>query len=435
MIKFERARPLKDRTLRIALLACLCGIGGFLLWSALVPLDEGVTVSGYVVAEDERKVVQHLEGGIIKSVRVREGETVEAGDVLVELENVSASAGRNELQKELATMLATVDRLQALTLRTGTPTFASLASVDLDDQTKNLIRQEQMALFRQQNERQRQDVSVLRSRQQTLRTQIGGIPAQIAALSRSRASSMSELEHIRPLLAERLVTRQQVESLEREVARIDGELARLRAERARLGRESAEMNAQVGQSRASDVENLSSQLLEARRSVFALRERLDEASDVLDRTMIIAPQSGTILNLAFTTPGSVITPGEKVMEIVPTNQEVIAQVRVQPADRDSVFSGLPVEAQLSAYKSYEAPRLMGEVLSVSADLKDEPQTGLVYYDARLRLSARDDASFEELRVEPGMPVEAFIASGERRTFLSYMVEPIMATVRRGLSMN
>ena len=430
----EDSKAGSDKTVKWTLIVCGIGFGIFLLWSIFVPLDEGVTVSGRIVAEDNRKVIQHLEGGIVKEVRVRDGEMVKPGQTLIVLEEVAAESGRDEIAQELGTQLASVDRLKSLASSSGTVSFPSIVQADLRPAQRQAIEREQAALFRQQADAHAQDIRVLRSRASSLRSQRGAVPPQMDALFRARASTRRELDHIRPLLAENLVTEQRVSSLERELARIDGEIARLRADSTRFGGNAAEVDAQVAQARAVFRERISTEMLDARRAILALREQLDSSADVLDRTVIVAPQDGEVLNLSVTTPGAVIRPGEPVMEIVPPNSDVIVEVQVSPGDRDSVYRGLSVDAQLSAYKNWQSPRLDGEVVAVSADLKEDPVTGMMYYAARIRLTKADAAEMKNVRLSPGMPVDAFVSSGQQRSFMSYMVEPIWATVKRGLSM-
>lgn len=429
------AYPMRDPIIRRALIACAGGFSLFLLWAIFAPLAEGVTVSGKIVVEDNRKVVQHLEGGIVRAVRVREGDVVEKGQVLIELERVAAASGRNELAQEMAVTLATFDRLTALAEEQDTVAFPSLDQMPIDEDSLDILVREQTALFHQQRKSLQAEIAVLERRRQALQTRINDLPGRIAAADRGRRLVREELANLRPMLEEQLVTFDRVQSLERELARLDGELAELRAVRNETTEQISEVTNQIAQVQAQFEEGVSAETLEARRTLMTLRERLEAADDVLTRTAILAPQSGQVLNLEVSTVGAVVRGGDPVMEIVPANRDIIVEVQVRPGDRDSIYTGLPVEAQLSAYKRWQTPRLEGEVLNVSADLKEIPATGEVYYAARVRLDPSGLVGQPDLKLSPGMPVEAFVASGQTRSFIDYMLEPITATVARGLRMS
>ena len=149
----------------------------------------------------------------------------------------------------------------------------------------------------------------------------------------------------------------------------------------------------------------------------------------MNRTTVYAPQSGEILNLAFANAGAVIRPGETILEIVPDNQDLIATAEVKPSDRDSVYEGLSVEARLSGLKAWDSPLLKGEVSDISADLKTSPDGRYSYYEAKVTIE-KENLSQLEVPLTPGMPIEAFIFSGEKRTFVEYLLEPVNATMRK-----
>jgi len=164
----------------------------------------------------------------------------------------------------------------------------------------------------------------------------------------------------------------------------------------------------------------------------AAQERLNAAQDILDRSVIFAPVSGEVLNMAFSTIGGVVRSGETLMEIVPSIGEVTASVQIAATDRSSIFEGQLVRTQFSSYKGWQAPRLEGEIIDVSADLKTDPVTAVSYYEARIRVPASEIAKTTNVDVIPGMPVDAFIFSGKSRTMLDYLLEPLGESLFRGL---
>lgn len=420
-----------DVSTRKAGLICLVGLGGFLLFAGTVPLAEGVAVPGQVVAESNRKTVQHLEGGIVRRLHVREGTAVKAGDVLLQLEDVASRSQRDQLALKVAQLRASRDRLQALGSMQASIAFAAIDDLAVDGAAIAQIHGQQRALFSQQRLALGSDLSVLGSRRRSLGGDASGKARQIGATQRALELVRRNLSERRKMLSEQLIRRDSVDELEREERRLEIELARLSTERTGSLGQASEVGEQIGKSRADFLEDVSAELTTARAELAAAEEELRAAEDVLERTVIRAPQAGKVLNLAFNTVGGVVRPGEAIMEIVPGSASLIAHVRISPNARDAVQVGQSVVARLNINKSWNAPQLEGRVLDVSGDLKKEPETGASFFEARLLLTAPPELR-KTVTVTPGMPIEASINSGVRRTFLSYLLEPIRMTIIRGL---
>ena len=426
--------PLNDRGIRLSLIACALGFGGFVLWAAFAKLDEGVIASGNVVVQDNRKAVQHFEGGIIRELYVREGQTVDAGEILMELEPVQSEAARDELAQEYAVQLATLLRLTALRDDLEVVDFTEVRAIEVPGAVAEDIIARQTILFEQQRQALAARLSVLSTQKEALEGRARDLNRQISATNRSLATAKDDLALRRELLSERLETIGNVQRLEREVSSLEADLSRLIGDRNQARKSTEEVEEQMAEARASTQEQTGQQIVETQGRSLMARERLLANQDRLSRTVIRAPEAGTVLNLAQTTVGGVVAPGEMIMEIVPASDDLIVSVRLSPTDRDAVAPGQDVEAQLSAYKSFIAPRLPGTVLSVSADLKQDEATGVFFYEARVSLDP-SDLDTTRVKVLPGMPVETFIASGTSRTFLDYVFEPIRATFQRGTRMS
>ncbi|MCI5043985.1 MAG: HlyD family type I secretion periplasmic adaptor subunit [Aquisalinus sp.] len=411
--------------------ACLFFIGGFVLWSALAPLAEGVTASGQVVVEDNRKVVQHLEGGIIRVLHVREGDLVEEGDVLVELGQVASLARRDEVAKELAVELASIERLTSLLDENEVPEFSVLDDLPIDEATRTEIIARQQRLFDQTVSSLDSEVSVLTARRSTQRSRERDLTSQIAAVGRSLRLAQEDLTRRLSFLDQKWETIDRVQASEREVASLEAELSALRASQNEARETAREIEEEIKSAVATAQARYSGELLEARRNAEIAEEKLGASQDVLARTIITAPRSGKVLNLAFTTLGGVVGSGEPIMEIVPDTSDLVAQVQINPTDRDAVQPGQSVKAQLSAYKMWVQPRIDGEVLSISADLKQIPETGASYYEARILLDRSTLKTENNIDIIPGMPVEAFIANGQKSTFAEILFEPIFNVFDRG----
>lgn len=431
----KRFTPFSDRSVRLSALACAVGFGGFFLWSALAKLDEGVTASGQVVVQTDRKRVQHLEGGIVRKLSVREGQRVAQGDVLVELAPLQSETARDEVAQELAVQSGTLARLNALRNGEESVDFTVISEIGIADDIATDIRERQRTLFEQQRAARDAELTVLETRRSSAEGRVRDLASEIAATRRALDTAREDLALRQELLSENLETVSNVSQLQREVSRFEADLSRLTGQRNEASKTTEQLVGEIEQLKAQFQETIGQQIVEAQSRALAAGERLAAAGDRLARTTVTAPQSGIVLNLAQTTLGGVVTPGETIMEIVPDNDDLIVSVRLTPTDRDAVHAGQRVEAQLTAYKSFIAPRLPGEVLGVSADLKQDELNGAYYYEARISLDPTglpDDTAIEIL---PGMPVETFIASGQSRTFLDYVFEPILRTFDRGTRMS
>ena len=419
-----------DRVLRASAMTCLVALGTFLIWSAFAPLAEGITAYGKVAVENERQVVQHLEGGIIDTILVREGQRIKAGERLIVLTDIPALSGRDQTAEDYVDAQASIARLRALSASETSLTLPAIDNADVPTDRFEEIVSRQSSLFSQQRLTHAADIEVLRSRRDGFARSGQNTQNQINSIARSLAIVRADLAEKRGLLAERLIRAAEVTQLERDEAGLSGDMARLRTEQVDDRSQVIEIDREIAQTRARFDEKVSSDLLEGRTREAELRERLTAMRDVVSRTVITAPVAGTILNLKFATTGGVVRAGEPIMEIVPTGTALVATVEIRPVDRDTVYEGLKVKTRLSGLKSWSAPSLDGEVSQVSADLKTSPDGDYSYYEARVIIAAEDLAELDDA-VLPGMPVEAFIFSGTERTFLDYLLEPITATLRRG----
>ena len=419
----------KSKTIKLGALICTFAFGGFVVWASLAPLAEGVIVYGKVAIENNRKTIQHLEGGIIQEILVREGDVVKRGAPLMILTDVSVAAGRDQIAKELANAEATIDRLEALLSSRSKLVFRDLDQDIVPENVLMTTQSRQREFFAQQRGKLQADVDVLESRRAGLVQRAENHEAQIESTRRARDLVQADVERSQKLLEQRLIRALDLSGLERDEARLSSDLARLNSEQNTALAQADEITQQIIQTRAQFKEQVSADLVAARAEILSNRERLISAQDVVNRTTLYAPQSGEILNLAFSNAGAVVRPGETVLEIVPDNQDLIATAEIQPSDRDSVFEGLSVEARLSGLKAWDSPLLAGTISDISADLKTSPDGRYAYYEAQITIG---EEKLGELTTPllPGMPIEAFIFSGEKRTFLEYLLEPVNATMRK-----
>ena len=423
------SRLWKSKTIKFGAIICTIAFGGFVIWASLAPLAEGVIVYGKVAVENNRKTIQHLEGGIIQDIIVREGDIVKAGAPLMILTDVSVAAGRDQIAKELANIEASIDRLEALLAGAQRLKFRNLEQDIISEDVLTSTRARQRELFDQQRSKLRADIDVLNSRRTGLIERAANHEAQITSTRRAQDLVAADIERSRLLLDQRLIRALDLSGLERDEARLSSDIARLISEQSAARAQADEISQQIVQRQAEFRQQVSADLVTTRSELLANKERLVSAQDVVNRTTVYAPQSGEILNLAFANAGAVIRPGETILEIVPDNQDLIATAEVKPSDRDSVYEGLSVEARLSGLKAWDSPLLKGEVSDISADLKTSPDGRYSYYEAKVTIE-KENLSQLEVPLTPGMPIEAFIFSGEKRTFVEYLLEPVNATMRK-----
>ena len=425
-------KPSKDPIIKRMALTCFVGLGGFMAWGSLAPLEEGVAASGLVIVESDRQVIQHLEGGIISEIKVREGQWVEQGDTLVVLENTVSLAGRDQVIQEYAALAASTARLQSLLDGDTQPDFSVLDELELGAQERADIIARERGLFAQQKQALAADIAVLSSRYQAAIQVQTARGKQAEIVERSLSAARNELALMQDMLARQLVRIDQVSQAERLVATFEGDISRLQAEASQAASSQLDLKAQIEQTKARFGQEISANFLDTRAALLTAEESLRAAQNVLDRSVITAPVNGEVLNMEFATIGGVVRPGETVMEIVPNIGEITASVRIKPGDRATVYEGQTVRTQFSAFSSWSTPSLDGEVIGVSADLKTDPATSASYYEARILVPAAQMERIEGNDIIPGMPVDVFIFSGRSRTMFDYLLEPLSESAFRGL---
>ena len=411
---------------------CFLGLGGFTLWAGLVPLEEGVSASGTVVVENNRQLIQHLEGGIIQDIAIKEGSQVAAGDTLLVLQETASLASRDRVIQEIAALSASALRLSALQDQRRDVDFSSLPGLPVGEDELGAIKSREYDLFVQQRNALAADIAVLSSRRQSARTNAQLKSNEIDITRRSLASTREELTLFENLFDQQLARRDQVIALERRASDFEGTIARLESEKAIAEAEARSLSSQVLQVEAQFSEVISTELRDTTARLQAAEESLSAAQDVLNRAIITAPVGGEVLNLSSNTKGGVVAPGDTILEIVPNGDSIVASVQIKPTDRAQVFEGLSVRTQVSAYRSWKSPSLEGTIQDVSADLKRDPVSGAAFYEARIQIELPSDGSASTLEVTPGMPVDVFIFSGKSRTTFDYLMEPIAASIFKGL---
>ncbi len=416
---------------RIGLWALAIGFGGFLLWAALAPLDEGVPGQGVVALDTKRKAVQHLSGGIVSEVLVREGDEVKEGQLLLKLDDAVAKANYESVRQSYLGSLAMQARLEAEQQSKPSITWPQELQTAASDPKiqQQLLNQEQ--LFGTRKNLLRAD---LQSINESVQGQQGLLQSYSSMLSnRKNQQSLlrEELTSLRELVKEGYAPRTRQMELERMVSDSSTAIADLQGNTMRAQSTIAELR-QKSLSRTQEYrKEVESQMADVSRQVLADGEKYRSVGNDLDRTEIRSPAEGQVVGLAVQTVGGVVTPGQKLMDIVPKGAPLLLEAHVAPHMIDRVKSGMPVDVRFSSFANSPQLVVQGVVDSVSGDLLTEPSTNVSYYLARVRVTDKGVKELGARQLHPGMPVEVIFKGGER-TMLTYLLHPL--TKRMAASM-
>ncbi len=413
---------------RIGLLALAIGFGGFLLWAGLAPLDEGVPSQGVVALDTKRKAVQHLSGGIVRDVLVREGQQVKEGDVLLRLDAAVVRANYESVRQRYLGLRAMQGRLMAEQSGAARVAFHP----DLEKAASDpLIRQQMMnqeQLFQTRRNLLRSD---LQSIEEGIQGQ-QGLLTSYASMLDNRKNQLSlvreELGNLRGLVAEGYAPRNRQLELERTVADISTAIADLQGNTVRAQRAIGELR-QRATSRQQDYRReVETQLADVDREVLAEEQKFKAVTNDLERIEIKAPVDGQVVGLAVQTVGGVVQPGQKIMDIVPGDgEDLLLEAHVAPHLIDRVHAGLPVDVRFNSFAHSPQLVVQGKVVSVSGDLLTEPGTNVPYYLARVQLTPEGVKALGRRQLQPGMPAEVVFKTGER-SMLTYLLHPLMKRI-------
>jgi HlyD family secretion protein len=409
------------------LIAMTFGVAG--VWAAVAKLDKAVIASGFVETESSRKTVQHLEGGIVRQILVKEGDHVAEGQVLFRLEQVQAEANNELLRNQLDSALALEARLIAERDGAKEISWPNELQDKLPDPTLSHVLDDQIHHFEERRASLDGQKSVLESRIAQLNTEIDGISIEKSSTEKQTDYINQELVGLRELAAKNLVPVTRVYAMERERTRLEGDIGRAVADIAKARSSIGEMKVQIQELIQKFQEEVASSLLDARQKIADLRERSSVAQDVLNRLAITAPRAGMVQNLKVFTIGQVLRGGEPLLDIVPDNDALVVHAQFPTSEIDTVFAGMTAELRFPAFHSRTIPVMLGKIESISHDrMLDEP-THQYYYLGVVSLNRADIPEEYRSRVRAGMPAEIIVSSGER-TVLNYLVGPLSSSLRK-----
>jgi HlyD family type I secretion membrane fusion protein len=413
-------------TAGIAIVALFFGAIG--TWAAYAPLDSAALAAGVVKVEGNRKSVQHLEGGIVRDLRVREGDAVNEGQVLLALDDTQAAAAHTILRRSHHDLLAREARLQAE--RSGAPRVVYPPALDAtpDADTAAAMAAES-ALFNSRRAALQGQVELTRRRIAQAREQAVGLRAQHEAQQKQLASTREELQGLRDLFAGGYVPRQRMMELDRQAAALEGQALESAAELQRVAQLAEELQLQVVQLQSDRLQQVDAELRDVRARLVENLPRLQAARDVLDRTTLRAPYAGRVVGLAVFGVGSVIARGERVLDIVPASGRLVVEAQLGVDDIRDVRPGMRAEVRLTAYKERTVPIVFGRVTQVAADRMTDSRSGVPYYLVQIALDEDELRGLGDIRLVPGMAAEVSIPT-RARTALDYLLRPVQDALSR-----
>ncbi len=411
-----------------AAICIVCLLGGGVGWLLFAQLDSAAIAPGVVVVDSQRKTVQHLEGGILRKILVQEGEAVIAGQHLVELEATDAQAQLDQLLNQQVTAEARLTRLRAEQGNLRTLTFAPTLLQAAARQGAETAITAERDIFEARWRAHDSSIELITRRIEQLRKTIASLDSQLVANDKRLASYQDELGAVASLFKQGYERRPRLLELERQVADLVGRKGELINTIAANNQAIDGAEVEIENIRHVRMADVAAELEQTLAIKADLAERIRAAQDVVDRRIVISPQDGIVVDLRVVTPGGIIAPGEAIMDIVPVNDDLIVESRVDPADIDVVREGLPAQVHLLAYKTSTSPVIDGSVQYVSADMLSDQRTGNPYFLARVQLSEESLAQHAEMKPTPGMPATVMIVTGSRRA-IDYFLSPITDRMR------
>lgn len=425
-------QPRLGRLIALALVVLVAGVGGLLGWAALTPIERAVISQGTLVAEGRRKSVTLLEPGILRELLVREGERVVAGQPLLRLDTTQADAAAAQARAVFWTQSVRAARLvaeQQDSRRMVLPEGAG-AAARVDPAIASLVEAEGR-LFGARWEAHDGALGVSRTRVAQLREQLVAFGAQREATATRLAAIRAELEGVTQLLARGFATRTRLWELQRAEAELSGNLGQFQAQEAQAREAIAQAELELANMRLMRQQEVARELQDAQALRADAEQRLRGAEDVLARRLVTAPEPGVVTEIRFFTPGSSVAAGQPVLDLVPVDDRLVAEVRLALTDVENVRVGQPARLRLAAFRTRDVPLIDATVTYLSADRQVDPQAGS-FFTARLSIDPNVMAELPPgTTLAPGMPVEAFLL-GERRSALDYVIRPLTDGLRRSL---
>jgi HlyD family type I secretion membrane fusion protein len=416
----------------IALLAIFGAFGGFLIWALFAPLDEGVPAPGTITVFSQRKVIQHLTGGIIKDILVKDGDEVEEGQVLVVLDDAQAKARATATRSEYYAARVLEARLFAEQVMSESFIVPQdvLQQAEEDPRLAEYVKVQQ-ELFKARRKSLTNSVNILQEQIRGLEEYIKGIEKVQHAKQQQIEILQGQLASLRELAKDGYYPKNRLLDMERALADLIGSRSEELANIERARRSIAELKLKIVSTQQEFLKDVDAQLSDVHKKVEALEKQYQADVDTLERMKIRSPVNGIVMNLAVHTIGGVVSPGQPILEIVPKNSDLIIEASVPPQEIDKVHPGLVADLRFTAFHDRNTPILVGKVTFVSPDRLVEKTRGIPYYLCHVEVTPEELKKLGNKELKPGMPVEVIIKTGER-TLWNYLTRPLLDRIAKAM---
>jgi len=399
-------------------------------WMVLAPLSMAVVAPAFVKVDLNRRPVQHLEGGIVRSVLVRDGQRVGAGEPVLILGDVSVDAERNRLTYRAEIERAGIARLDAEQARAATLSFpASLLAVAKRDVRVQQALAKEQSLFRTRRDALTSETALLAAQRERIGQEIVALREQIAQVQASLSLQKGELDQQRKLLKDGFISASRLAQVEAIVADYASKLEERRSELARAGQRLGDVDLRAKALVNEYVKSASDQLKAAAARLGEIEQELRKSEDAAARQVVTAPAAGEVIDLKFTSPGAVVRAGEPIADIVPVDAALVLEAHLRPEDVSNVRLGQAARIKFTAYKYRNLTMVAGKVSYVSADRLLDKANNAPYYSVMITADAQSVQGAGELQVQAGMPAEVYI-EGTTQTPFQYLAEPVLSTIRK-----
>ncbi len=414
---------------KVGLITILLLFTFFIVWGCFFKLDSAVVAEGTVVVDNSKKTVQHLEGGIIKKILVKNGDYVKKGQALILLEDKAVYSHYKFLQWRNYFEMAVMNRLISERNQMDHVEYDKILLDSEDDEIKKIIFN-QNNLFKIRTESLKQNISILNERIAQLEKQIDGFKVQKKASQDQIALLKEELDTAEKLLAHGLEQKPRILALKRNIVELEGRIGDFDASIARASDAISENKIQIINVNTDRQREVANDIKDAENQIAAIEEELTKATDIYKRTNIVASRSGIITNLHYHTLGGVIAPGAQILDIVPQNDKLVIDAKLLPSNIDQVHKGQKAKVMIAAYNARYLPRLEGIVVDVSPDRLIDEMTHQPYYNVRVTIDKDEFVKLaNKIELYPGMPVQVFIIV-DKATFMQYLLYPIRASLNK-----
>lgn len=417
------ATPPVRKMIALGMFILIFFVGGFLIWALFAPLDTAIVAQGKIIVSSNRKSIQHLEGGIVQQIYVQEGSQVRKGDKLIMLDPTQAKIRANMLENQYFELLATEARLVAERDDLIAPAFPEVLTrqSNIPDIKKSM--DTQIQIFNANQKSYQDNLAILNQRVEQLKNEINSLNSQAKSFDSQLALINEEITAVMKLEAMKYIDKPKLLALKREAARLTGNRDEQLALAARAEQRIGETKIQMIGLKSDREKETVKDLDETTTKIADVEERLKSAQDILTRTLVLSPINGKVVKLQVHTVSGVVSPGQTMMDIVPESDKLIAEVKINPNDIESIHPNQDAKIRLVAYKQRTTPTVDGLVTQVSADSLQDDKTLETYYLARIVIDPHQLETYPNVKLYPGMPVQAMIVVA-RKTPMQYFLAPI-----------